>query len=670
MTTIEAPFTTSGGSKEGNVPLAPYRPPDFAVVMRVRHRFGDGPAGDSEVNVDAAAPFVGPAGEFAFSCPYVDPTQEALLQFEHRGSDQSLTFPDPQPDGGLQGITAEHPVKINGHELFGGIPATPRRRGMPLWSTRLLIIQPGVLKETNLLRIESTKDGFGHFDDFTVDNIVVFFKTRDPGAPVAGSGYHVINARQWGSDTAGDGTGEHPYRTFQRAVRDVPAVLPPGTRWIVDITGLGPEVLPSGYVLPSWKCPDLYEIVTSRFWVGQAGVNIQATPQRVAGVANHHELVVKETDIVSTTADPVTGLMTITVNADRASWALNKLKGKLVIGKYGGMENCVIWESGIRFIRVTTTSVGMDPPVAPNTAVPPTLPFEIMEPSAHLIGASLGTFRGVLNVINADSVAFNGIKITKRSPDDEGAGLFAQGYGEVITQLCELDSPYIATLGTFFNRILRCWIHGDPLFWGRFVVNQGLMDGCTANPLRGPGVPQFRRTVFDACVTLEVADQLIQVTMPPPQAPGELPTTVSYFRMDNCLIRNVPGATGDGLRWHGAKGVLNRVDIYACGRDGIRCELGTGILELQNVRTSGIANGGTGLLVADGMWVKVNVATSAPAAGGNKPLSGATDMTVGTTTRTWADFVSGASGRPITNEWDISAAAPTGATGSGSRVYR
>ena len=126
---------------------------------------------------------MGPSGEFRFPCPNVDPSKEAILQFAHRGSTQLLTFPDPQADGGLEGITGEHPVFINGVKMFGGVPAAPFRfNRMPLWSTRLLIVQAGVLRPTNVLRIESTPQstvGTG-FDDFTIDNVVIFFKTAEP----------------------------------------------------------------------------------------------------------------------------------------------------------------------------------------------------------------------------------------------------------------------------------------------------------------------------------------------------------------------------------------------------------------------------------------------------------------------------------------------------------
>lgn len=161
---------------------------DFTVIMRVRHQFGDGKKDPDETNFDSAAPFVGFSGEFPFSCSNVDPFADAILQFSHRGSNQHGTFPTPQPDGGHIGISQEHPVKINGILLSGGVPAAAVIDHMPYWSTRLLLIPPGILREQNILRIETSLDYTNQIDDFTVDNVVVFFKTRAATGPVVKGG--------------------------------------------------------------------------------------------------------------------------------------------------------------------------------------------------------------------------------------------------------------------------------------------------------------------------------------------------------------------------------------------------------------------------------------------------------------------------------------------------
>jgi hypothetical protein len=147
---------------------------DFTVVIKNRVRFGDLKKDPGEIDHDSDADLLGQTGLFPFICPGVDSSKQAVLQFAHRGSQQVQSFPVPQPDGGLVGLSAEHPVKINGVQLAGGIPATPAA----VWSTRLLLIPPHVLRRDNRLLIETTTLSNGNLDNFTLDNLVVFYKTR------------------------------------------------------------------------------------------------------------------------------------------------------------------------------------------------------------------------------------------------------------------------------------------------------------------------------------------------------------------------------------------------------------------------------------------------------------------------------------------------------------
>lgn len=154
---------------------------DQTVVMRVRHRFGDAALDPKESDVDFPAPFVGKVGTFPFSCHNVDRSKDAILQFQYRGAVQNVSFPAPVP--GLVALGPEHPVKINGHELFGGVPMGSKFDTAPLWHTRLLIIEPGVLAEENVLQIEALEYPLVNptpktLDNFTIDNAVVTFKTN------------------------------------------------------------------------------------------------------------------------------------------------------------------------------------------------------------------------------------------------------------------------------------------------------------------------------------------------------------------------------------------------------------------------------------------------------------------------------------------------------------
>jgi hypothetical protein len=56
---------------------------------------------------------------------------------------------------------------------------------IPLWNTHSLLVEPGVLAENNVLHIESARDTTDSYhDDFIIDNVVIWFKTRSGRIPV------------------------------------------------------------------------------------------------------------------------------------------------------------------------------------------------------------------------------------------------------------------------------------------------------------------------------------------------------------------------------------------------------------------------------------------------------------------------------------------------------
>jgi hypothetical protein len=65
------------------------------------------------------------------------------------------------------------------------------------------------------------------------------------------SGGATIYARTTGDDDTGDGSLGNPYRTFVRALRDVPIIIS-NAQYIIDITDLGDEELPDDFCLLSY----------------------------------------------------------------------------------------------------------------------------------------------------------------------------------------------------------------------------------------------------------------------------------------------------------------------------------------------------------------------------------------------------------------------------------
>ena len=57
-----------------------------------------------------------------------------------------------------------------------------------------------------------------------------------------------IYAHEFGSDVTGDGVSvATAYRTLARAIHDIPNHVPPGVRYVVDVTGLYDENLPTEF---------------------------------------------------------------------------------------------------------------------------------------------------------------------------------------------------------------------------------------------------------------------------------------------------------------------------------------------------------------------------------------------------------------------------------------
>jgi len=115
---------------------------DFTVVITVRQRFGDNDIEDTGLETDA--PFVGAEKDFEFHCPNVDSRQQALLLFQ------------------CMGTNGQQSMEINGRPIFGGIPAATELLTLPSgivshaqWNGNVMLIEPGVLREDNVLRIQA-----------------------------------------------------------------------------------------------------------------------------------------------------------------------------------------------------------------------------------------------------------------------------------------------------------------------------------------------------------------------------------------------------------------------------------------------------------------------------------------------------------------------------------
>ena len=149
---------------------------DFTVILEMAHRFGDDET-DRPIDTDRehlgreTAISVGAAKDFPFTCPRVAPEETAVLQF------RSL------------GVTVKGILRVNEIDITDALTRDSQLivhdGTRALWNTHLVLIPANTLAEENVLHIAGEKvkslSVFSppkNFDDFIIDNAVVFFKTQ------------------------------------------------------------------------------------------------------------------------------------------------------------------------------------------------------------------------------------------------------------------------------------------------------------------------------------------------------------------------------------------------------------------------------------------------------------------------------------------------------------
>jgi hypothetical protein len=133
---------------------------DFTVIIRVRQHFGNEP--DS-----MPGHFAGNNATYSFPCPDVDASKEAVLLFQSLGVSHDRNFIEVNSAGPLGPIG-----------VYGGIPVS---RSSEDWNGNVMLIGPAILREDNVLSLGSRASNgslLGDVDEFVIDNMVVFYKTK------------------------------------------------------------------------------------------------------------------------------------------------------------------------------------------------------------------------------------------------------------------------------------------------------------------------------------------------------------------------------------------------------------------------------------------------------------------------------------------------------------
>lgn len=239
----------------------------------------------------------------------------------------------------------------------------------------------------------------------------------------------VIYARLTGSDATGNGTLANPYRTFQRAVRDVPNFIPPGVLYVVDITGIGVETLPDNYVLPSWKSAYVATGYNGNDLVfyGIAAVRLRAYPQLASALSPANQVI----NAGVQTSEPVTGFLTIT--DPTKTWVPGALVG--LFAKGTATPGDAFFDKA-PIVANTATSI-----TVAHDAASWTLPISIVELSATLEGKNtVPSFgNGAIDMGSQDSLAIQGIRIRPTdllSPEPSFGFQWSGGSG--FPELCHL----------------------------------------------------------------------------------------------------------------------------------------------------------------------------------------------------------------------------------------
>jgi len=376
---------------------------------------------------------------------------------------------------------------------------------------------------------------------------------NQPPQPVFGNAEVEIYARLSGSDATGDGTFAKPYRTFKRAIRDVPSITPSGTIYKVDITGIGTETLPDQYEFPVFIGSEgigNFDFAEEYFYY-YSTVNVVADP-KLATLATGSNLITAAVASVPTAA---TGLKKLTVAG--AGWTPGDLVGKFCISAGSPTEHSVIWQNTATEIWLTT----------PTT---PTFPLAIMECSAGFEAQKdpADLHRAAVNVTNTQ-VSLGGIKVRSLSA---GAGNFG-GWSLQIAgntpptsiQLCDIQGGGFE--GISWVRTRQCYLKDTLFLMAPLVATQTFYDGSIEVVPAGP-----RITVWGA----RGLDSMLKQSVVKGTTPVHFRDLFDNFRSGvvgilellnvqilDTVVEFPPAdfAGDDGIYWTGGRLYLTNVDI-------------------------------------------------------------------------------------------------------------
>jgi hypothetical protein len=464
--------------------------------------------------------------------------------------------------------------------------------------------------------IERTFDGVQN-ENLTVKPYIVVSveQGNQPPQPPFELTTKTIYARLTGSDTTGDGRSiATAYRTFQRAIRDVPSIPPPGARYIVDITGIGTEALPDFYVLPTVIFPtiDYQNDATFPYFYSGAGLRIRALPQ-LASTISAADAVINAGAGATITKDPDTRLITLSIPTQRTSWTTANLKNKHLIRTIGAHQaDCVIVAAtnapGLSTLLLTQKADSFNgviqgnggPAVGPVFFQPGAV-LQIVEQSAILEGGAAPkidfpnefAFAGIISTCN--SIAFQGLGFTNRAGE---VALGLLNCPNTPIELCNVAGiSGQGPTGTYW-----LYANGSVFSYGVVAVNCSFFS--SACHFDGDAAGFFFFYIANA--TPQSFAEAIMSNCGP-FTPGEqngLPIVCNVV-FQNVLMQG--GAAGAGVLVRGGRAVLESVKINNALGNAVDVLEG-GIAKFTEV--TGTGNAGFGAFIDDGSHLQVDALTT------------------------------------------------------------
>jgi len=337
-------------------------------------------------------------------------------------------------------------------------------------------------------------------------------------APPAVITQRFVYANAAGSDATGDGSVGNPYRTFLRAMQDVPLNIRQPEEWIVDITDLGVENFVGHYNFPQfigWQGFVRNAFSDPSFIADTFGdVTIRATPTAV--------LDIPAANITGQVADATTGHITVQTNLALIAGAH---VGQIIQGA-GLLETYVVVSNNVTDIE-TTARAAFTPDI------------QLQTQSATLRNGNAADFNTTIHVRSARAnIVFAGINIDHASANPSHEALHVsssmstveavgcaitgisqttavlQSFSCYLTRAVRVTGPYYGSTADFMDAV-EFVLEGSSHPYGELQIINGIIDSAANGLIVGPlsGLMDMRNMLIRSSVGIGVSVMRGHLTM-------------------------------------------------------------------------------------------------------------------------------------------------------------